>query len=148
MYPSLFNKVIVVRGRETWKHNAKVQRLFFDKCTIFEPNTFKIHHWACVSSRFLFIFIVLIIIQEYFPIRLQHWEVEWATFFEFKQVSRFMTESELSGTSKRYQSLFPFLEGRVLVMAVNGASLGNSVWSSSALVSIFMQIFKEDEKEN
>lgn len=36
---------------------------------------------------------------------------------EFKQVSRFMTESELSGTSKPYQSLFPFLEGRVLVTA-------------------------------
>lgn len=56
-------------------------------------------------------------IQEYFPIRLRHWEVERATSAEFKQVSRFMTESELSGTSKCYQSLFPFLEGRVLVMA-------------------------------
>lgn len=46
-----------------------------------------------------------------------HLEEERATSVEFKQVSHFMTESVLSGTSKPYQSLFLFLVGRVLVIA-------------------------------
>lgn len=110
-HPAFFDKVIVVRGqKESWKHKAKVQRIFLKSTTVFvafykrailEPNAFSIHHRGNhVSPRFRFVYVVLIMIQQYFTIRMWHLEEGRATSVEFKQVSHFMTESALSGTSK------------------------------------------------
>lgn len=65
-----------------------------------------------------------------------------------------ITDSELSATSKSIHSLFPFLEGKALVMArqskqyCTGGGFLSDHQRPQHLLLPFMQIFKVHEKEN